>query len=67
MLVGLLYAADAPPTPIMSYYSFLIVSLHFKIRVIFQGGGGGGGVSTDPRCPYVVMPMPQYFSFSTSI
>ena len=38
VVVGLLYAADAPPTPIMSYYSILNVSLHFKVRVIFPGG-----------------------------
>ena len=44
-------SADSPPTPIMSYYSFLNVSLHFKICVIFPGG------STDPPCPYVVTPM----------
>ena len=44
-------SADSPPTPIMSYYSFLNVSLHFKNRVIFPGG------STDPPCRYVVTPM----------
>ena len=48
VLGGLLYAADAPSIPIMSYYSFLNVSLHLKIPVFFQGG------STDPPCPYVV-------------
>ena len=50
VIVGLLYAADAPPTPIMSYYSFLNVSLHFKVRVIFPGG------STDPPCPTWLRP-----------
>ena len=32
-------STDFPPPHIMPYYSFLYVSLHFKIRDIFPGGG----------------------------
>ena len=55
MIIGLLYAADTPPTPIMSYYSLLNVSLHFEVCVIFPGGGG----QLTPLAPTWLRPWPH--------